>query len=566
MRMEIGNPNRSEDGLDLAQLMARIRKDAEKRKRNALSNGSSLFYRQLITQAFEVLLPQQQQAPRNYSTLPDLRLQPALEKREGYQLNDLLGFHDEEFVRTAYRVILGREPDDAGLAEYLGKLRSGRYNKIDILTSLRFSPEGRKTNVQIEGLNRSSAFRKIYRVPVLGYALQMAVAMVRLPVLIINHRRLESHTAAQLERVATHINEAVAYFSDAEHRQYELSRKQFDAFQQQLDDLKEAARSQIDSLSSAHDALESDLLSRLDQLNKPAKPEVDVRKDHVAELQALRVQLEKQVDSMLERLQRSRMDLAQRENRLSLLLDGTHQPLPAQLHPDQIQTIENEEDHLLDSLYWLLEEDLRGTPEEIKKEVKVYLPILEKAGIRGDILDVGCGRGEWLEVLREAGFQAKGIDHNRIQIEHCKTLSLDVIEAEALTYLRGLEDATLNAVTAFHFAEHLPLKGFVRFLDEAGRTLKPGGVLILETPNPENLLVGSCNFYLDPSHKNPIPIQTMKLLVEARGFRCQDIMKLRPVSSVQIEVKDQLTSHVNHFLYGPMNYAVVARKPGSDTP
>lgn len=525
--MEIEKTNTSEDGLDLAQLMKRIRKDAEKRRRNALSNGSSLFYRQLITQAFEVLLPQQQQPPRNYSTLPDLRLQPALEKREGYQLNDLLGFHDEEFVRTAYRVVLGREPDDAGLAEYLGKLRSGRYNKIDILTSLRFSPEGRKANVQIEGLNRSSAFRKIYRVPVVGYALQLAVAIVRLPVLILNHRRLESHTAAQLERVATHINEAVAYFSEAEHRQYELIRKQFGAFQQQLDDLKEAARSEIDSLSSAHDA---------------------------------------QVDSMLERLQRSRMDLAQRENRLSLLLDGTHQPLPAQLHPDQIQTIESEEDHLLDSLYWVLEEDLRGTPDEIKKEVRVYLPILEKAGISDDILDVGCGRGEWLEVLRETGFQAKGIDHNRIQIEHCKSLSLDVIEAEALTYLRGLEDGALNAVTALHFAEHLPLKGLVRFLDEAGRTLKPGGLLILETPNPENLLVGSCNFYLDPSHKNPIPIQTMKLLVEARGFRCQDIMKLRPVSSVQIEVKDQLTSHVNHFLYGPMNYAVVARKPGSDTP
>jgi O-antigen chain-terminating methyltransferase len=179
---------------------------------------------------------------------------------------------------------------------------------------------------------------------------------------------------------------------------------------------------------------------------------------------------------------------------------------------------------------------------------------------------VGCGRGEWLEVLKEAGLKAKGIDHNRIQIEHCKSLSLDVVETEALTYLRGLEDSSLNAVTAFHFAEHLPLKVLVRFLDEVGRTLKPGGLLILETPNPENLLVGSCNFYLDPSHKNPIPIPTMKLLVEARGFRCQEVLKLRPVSSVQIEVKDQLTSHVNHFLYGPMNYAVVARKPGSDTP
>src|SRR5690349_17324792 len=96
--MEIENI--SDDGLDLAQLMDRILQDAEKRKRNALSNGSSLFYRQLITQAFDVLMPQQ--APRNYSTLPDLNLQPALEKRERYQLNELVGFHDEEFVRTAF--------------------------------------------------------------------------------------------------------------------------------------------------------------------------------------------------------------------------------------------------------------------------------------------------------------------------------------------------------------------------------------------------------------------------------------------------------------------------------
>ena len=516
--MEIDKTNSSDDGLDLAQLMDQIRQDAEKRKRSALNNGSSLFYKQLMTQAFDVLLPQLQSPPHNYSTLPDLKLQPAFEKRERYHVNDLLGFHDDEFIRNAYKAILQREPDDEGLAQYLGKLRSGRYNKIDILTSLRFSPEGRKANVEVEGLSRFSAFRKLYRVPVLGYALQLAVAVVRLPVLITSHRQLESHTAAQLERVATHLNEAVAYFSEAEHQQIEARRKQFDVFQQQLDELKDAVRSEIDSLSRTH-----------------------------------------------ERLQRSRMDVAQRENRLALLLDSTHQPLPAQLHPDQVQTIENEEEHLLDSLYWSLEEDLRGTPDEIKEEVKVYLPVLEKAGIRDGILDVGCGRGEWLEVLRHAGLQARGIDHNRIQVEHCKSLSLDVIEADALTYLRGLEDETLNAVTAFHFAEHLPLKALVRFFDEAGRTLKPGGLLLLETPNPENLLVGSCNFYLDPSHKNPIPIQLMKLLVEARGFLCQDIMKLRPVSKVQIEVKDQLTSHVNHFLYGPMNYAVVARKPGGDT-
>jgi len=140
-------------------------------------------------------------------------------------------------------------------------------------------------------------------------------------------------------------------------------------------------------------------------------------------------------------------------------------------------------------------------------------------------------------------------------------LSLNVEEREALEFLGSLSDGSLAAVTAFHFAEHLPLETLVKFLDETGRALKPGGLIILETPNPENLLVGSCNFYLDPTHKNPIPIPTMKLLLEARGFRCEEVLKLHAVSSTKIEVKDQLTSHLNHFLYGPMNYAVVARKP-----
>lgn len=479
--MELEKTDNSADGLDLAQLMDQIRNDAEKRKRNALNNGASLFYRQLLTQAFDVLLPS---VPRTESLVPDLKLQPELEKHERYHVNDLLGFHDAQFVRNAYRAILQREPDDHGFPQYLGKLRSGRYSKIDILTSLRFSPEGQRANVPIEGLGRLSAFRKLYRVPVLGYLLQLPVAILRLPVLIANHRRLESHTTAQLERVAAHINEAVAYISDLEHKHSELSRKRLEVFQEQLDDLKSTVRSQIDSLINDQDH------------------------SHITRSEA---------------------------------------------------------NHLLDSLYCALEEEFRGTREEIKEEVKVYLPVLAKAGIKTGILDVGCGRGEWLEVLREAELEATGIDHNRIQIQRCKGLSLDVVESDALTYLRSLPEASLNAVTAFHFAEHLPLETLVTFLDEVGRTLKPGGLLILETPNPENLVVGSCNFYLDPTHKNPIPSRTMKLLVEARGFRCQEIMKLHPVPSM-IEVKDRLSSDVNHFLYGPMNYALVARKPGNDTP
>ncbi len=544
------------DGLDLAQLMAQIRKDAESRKRSSLNNGDPARYRQLIIQNFNAFL-----APQ-ISSLPPLKLQPELEKRDRYHVNDLLGFHDEVFVRNAYKVILKREPDDSGMAHFLKNLRNGRYSKLDVLSALRFSSEGENVNVQIDGLGRGSVLRKMYRVPVAGYLLRLAVAIARLPVLITNFRRVESHSMAQLERVASHVNDAVAHLSHEMREQSKANRTHFESLQKQLNDLKGTVQLQINALireqeKFAHNlsTTQSELSERIDLTTHHAREQDELQARYAAELQALKVQVEKQINDLIERLQKSRMDIAQQETRLSRLFEG------ADLTAPQSQPAHPEQDHLLDSLYFSLEDGLRGTPEQIKEEVKVYLPVLEKAGISSDILDVGCGRGEWLQVLREAGFQARGIDTNRILVQQCKELSLDVEEREALSYLGSLSDGSLNAVTAFHFAEHLPLETLVKFLDEAGRTLKPGGLIILETPNPENLLVGSCNFYLDPTHKNPIPIPTMKLLLEARGFRCEEVLKLHAVSSTKIEVKDQLTSHLNHFLYGPMNYAVVARKP-----
>jgi len=548
------------DGLDLAQLMAQIRKDAESRKRSSLNNGDPARYRQLIIQNFNAFL-----APQ-ISSLPPLKLQPELEKRDRYHVNDLLGFHDEVFVRNAYKVILKREPDDSGMAHFLKNLRNGRYSKLDVLSALRFSSEGENVNAQIEGLSRGSVLRKMYRVPVAGYLLRLAVAIARLPVLITNFRRVESHSMAQLDRVASHVNDAVAHLSHEMREQSKANRTHFESLQKQLNDLKGTVQLQINLLireqeKFAHNlsTTQSELSERIDLETHHAREQDELQARYAAELQALKVQVEKQIDDLVERLQKSRMDVAQQETRLSRLLEGA--AVTPSAAAQRSQPAHPEQDHLLDSLYFSLEDVLRGTHEQIKEEVKVYLPVLQKAGISSDILDVGCGRGEWLQVLREEGLQARGIDTNRILVQQCKELSLDVEEHEALSYLGSLPDGSLNAVTAFHFAEHLPLETLVKFLDETGRTLKPGGLIILETPNPENLLVGSCNFYLDPTHKNPIPIPTMKLLLEARGFRCEEVLKLHAVSSTKIEVKDQLTSHLNHFLYGPMNYAVIARKP-----
>src|SRR5215217_2618929 len=409
------------DGLNLADLMAQIRKDAESRKRCSLNNGDPARYRQFIIQNFNAFL-----APQ-ISSLPPLKLQPELEKRDRYHVNDLLGFHDEVFVRNAYKVILKREPDDSGMAHFLKNLRNGRYSKLDVLSALRFSSEGENVNAQIEGLGRGSVLRKMYRVPVAGYLLRLAVAMARLPVLITNFRRLESHSMAQLERVASHINDAVAHLSHEMREQSKANRTHFEALQKQLNDLKGTVQLQINSLIREQEKFARNLSTTQSELSERIDLTTHHATRHAAELQALKSQVEKQIDDVIERLQKSRMDIAQQETRLSRLFEG------ADLTPSTpVQQPHPEQDHLLDSLYFSLEDALRGTREEIKEEVKVYLPVLQKAGISSDILDVGCGRGEWLQVLREEGFQARGIDTNRILIQQCKELSLDVEEHEAL--------------------------------------------------------------------------------------------------------------------------------------
>src|ERR1700752_5312699 len=124
--------------------------------------------------------------------------------------------------------------------------------------------------------------------------------------------------------------------------------------------------------------------------------------------------------------------------------------------------------------------------------------------------------------------KVQGVDCTRFFIDECRRAGLSVIQADGLMHLRSLPSESLNAVTSFHLVEHLPFEMLINMLDEMARTLRRGGLLILETPNPENLLVGGCNFYADPTHRHPIPSQTLQFLLEARGFHEIKILKLRP--------------------------------------
>ena len=183
--------------------------------------------------------------------------------------------------------------------------------------------------------------------------------------------------------------------------------------------------------------------------------------------------------------------------------------------------LECEDAHVLDPLYFAFEEKYRGNREDVKEGCRIYLSPIEEARERtlgAPVLDLACGRGEWLELLRERGIPARGVDRNGAMAAHCRERDLDLEQTDALEFLRGQPDASLAAVTSFHYIEHVGFATVVHLLDETLRVLKPGGIGIFETPNARNILVTAGDFYRDFTHRQPIFPDTLETVGRLRGF------------------------------------------------
>jgi SAM-dependent methyltransferase/peptidoglycan hydrolase CwlO-like protein len=213
-----------------------------------------------------------------------------------------------------------------------------------------------------------------------------------------------------------------------------------------------------------------------------------------------------------------------------------------------------------DEFYIRLEDKFRGSRELIKERLKIYLPIINplKAVFSNNLLvDLGCGRGEWLELVNENGWQSLGIDTNNSMVDYCKGLGLDAIKGDASAYLRTLKSETISVVSGFQIAEHLPFELLLEIISEAYRVLLPGGFLILETPNPENIVVGSTNFYLDPTHIHPIPAELLSFLPEYLGFHRIQILRLQESPEL---ISSKTTDLLNVLRGVSQDYAIVAQK------
>lgn len=212
-----------------------------------------------------------------------------------------------------------------------------------------------------------------------------------------------------------------------------------------------------------------------------------------------------------------------------------------------------------EQFYRAFEDKHRGSRALIKTRLSVYLPFVEpllKIYPQAQAIDLGCGRGEWLELLGEIGFQVRGVDMDEGMLEACHSLNLNAELVDALTALRELPDTSQAIVSGFHLVEHIPFEVLLALVVEAKRVLIPGGLLIFETPNPENLIVGTSSFYLDPTHTKPIPPLMLSFLPEFVG----GYSKIKTIGLQEPAQKsDYSVGLIDIFTHVSPDYAMVAQ-------
>jgi SAM-dependent methyltransferase len=211
------------------------------------------------------------------------------------------------------------------------------------------------------------------------------------------------------------------------------------------------------------------------------------------------------------------------------------------------------------AVYSLFEERYRGAPEAISENQRFYLPFVR--GAPGPVLDVGCGRGEFLRLLREEGIAAFGIESSPVSVRLCRQEGLDVEEGDAPSLLAQRPAGSLGAVVAFQVVEHWSAARVFAFLAEARRTLRPDGVLIVETVNTDSLSALRA-FFLDPTHVRPVPPAALSFLAQAAGFPDTRVEYRAPLPpGERLAESTENDAKLNRLLFGPQDYALIARVP-----
>jgi len=209
--------------------------------------------------------------------------------------------------------------------------------------------------------------------------------------------------------------------------------------------------------------------------------------------------------------------------------------------------------------YFAFESRMRGSVDAIRERQRRYVDDFRDAA---PVLDIGCGRGELLALLREAGIEARGIDADADMVAFARGEGLDVEQADLLEYLERVDAGSLGGIFMGQVVEHLPPAVLVRALELAAQKLRPGGVLVAETINPLSP-IALRNYYADLTHAQPLVPETLELLARQSGFAETELRFLNEPADRLTEPDDPVIAanvrRLNELLFAPLDYALVAR-------
>jgi len=215
----------------------------------------------------------------------------------------------------------------------------------------------------------------------------------------------------------------------------------------------------------------------------------------------------------------------------------------------------------------------------VESSAKTIVPIVCDLVQPTSVIDVGCGRGEFLDLLRDAGVGARGLDTNHEMVEVCRARGLDVVEGDLVGYLSALPDASLGGLIAVQVVEHLEPSYLMRALDVAYHKLRPGSPIVLETINPASWFAFFSSYIRDLTHQRPIHPDTLQYLLTASGFQkaridfsapLEEIDKLQPLAPPKPQdapaVADLITTfnanveRLNSLLFAFQDYTAIAER------
>jgi SAM-dependent methyltransferase len=330
----------------------------------------------------------------------------------------------------------------------------------------------------------------------------------------------------------------------------DLARQTDDAVQR----VEEAIAAEVGTRKSAVDAVVGRIDTLVNQLELAVRLESEAREAVQRDVQSLAIRIA-ELEAAQERLQ-----LPSRLARLERLTRTAPQPPPSRAAPSTTAAQPPSFD------YMTFENRFR--PERTVRERHSDYRDLLRA--RRRVVDLGCGRGELLELLRDEGVSAYGVELDPDVVAVCQEKELEVVEGDAVGHVEALQNGAVDGIVASHLIEHLAPELLWRLVTAAGQKLEEGGILILETPNPESLLAGSINFHRDPTHVRPVHPDTLSFLCESAGFRDVEIRRLAPVpedarlperpshESPLSEHLSEVVKQLNKLIYGYQDYALIA--------